>query len=265
MTSGGLYLQQGGEGDPVLLLHGWSCHGGFFAGQVEALEGSHQVLVPDLPGHGRTGAFDGDLSIEAAADGVAELLDRGGHSNVTLCGWSMGAHVAYSLARRHGTARIARIIAIDMTPKVLNGPDWVLGSGGDLDAARNALVLDGMTRDWAAMAPRIAHRIFARDSGTDPELLAHTIAEIAGADPALLKPMWASLTAQDFRGFLSRDLDVPLHLCFGAQSQLYGPEVAAWHRAHVAGVDIRLFERSGHAPHLEERDAFNAWLLGLLG
>ncbi|MBD1548596.1 alpha/beta fold hydrolase [Roseibium aggregatum] len=264
MSETGLHVRvDEGSGPPLVLLHGWSCHGGFFQPQIEALSGRAHVLVPDLPGHGETGSRL-PLTIEAAADAVADLIENRNLSDVTLCGWSMGAHVAYSYAERHGTERLRQIVAIDMSPKVLNAPDWPNGSLGGLDAKRNIHVLEAMVPDWPKLAPKVAERIFARGLVTDPELLAFAKQEIGKADPDLLRPMWTSLTAQDFRPFLER-LDIPLHLAFGARSALYGAGVHDWHAAHVPDVSLRIFDRSGHCPHLEEADAFNTWLTDLLG
>lgn len=263
MSETGLHVRvDEGSGPPLVLLHGWSCHGGFFQPQIEALSGQARVLVPDLPGHGKTGARL-PLTIEAAADAVAELIASRNLSGVTLCGWSMGAHVSYSYAERHGTGRLRQIVAIDMSPKVLNAPDWPNGSLGGLDAKRNVLVLEAMVPDWPKLAPKVAERIFARGLVPDPKLLAFAGTEIEKADPNLLKPMWASLTVQDFRPFLTR-LDIPLHLAFGARSALYGSGVHDWHAAHVPEVGLRIFDRSGHCPHLEEAAAFNTWLTDLL-
>ncbi|WP_346908261.1 alpha/beta fold hydrolase [uncultured Roseibium sp.] len=158
MSEGGLHVRvEEGSGSPLVLLHGWSCHGGFFRPQLEALSGEVRLLVPDLPGHGETGSRL-PLTIEAAADAVGELIDSRGLSGVTLCGWSMGAHVAYSYAERHGTKRLRQIVAIDMSPKVLNAPDWPNGSLGGLDAKRNVHVLEAMVPDWPKLAPKVAER-----------------------------------------------------------------------------------------------------------
>ena len=43
---------------PLVLLHGWSCHGGFFRPQMEALGRMTRVIAPDLPGHGDCGDAD---------------------------------------------------------------------------------------------------------------------------------------------------------------------------------------------------------------
>jgi pimeloyl-[acyl-carrier protein] methyl ester esterase len=262
-VSGDLHLVDVGAGRPLLLLHGWSCHGGFFGPQIEAFRSSARVLAPDLPGHGRTRSNGPDLSIEAAADAVAALLAEKGCRDVVAVGWSMGAHVAWSMIERHGTDRLSGLVVIDMTPKVVNDGAWHLGLSDGLDAHRNAGVLESFEDHWPEIAPRIAERIFAQDRPPDRDLLTFTEREIVAADPALLAPMWASLTAQDFRDLIAR-IDIPVILAHGAQSALYGPEVARWQADRLTAGRIVTFERSGHAPHLEEPAAFKAMLAELL-
>ncbi|MEJ8574846.1 alpha/beta hydrolase [Microbaculum marinum] len=244
---------------PLLLLHGWSCHGGFFAPQLEAFGHRARLIVPDLPGHGRTGATGPALTIEAAADAVAALLAGRSLDGVTVVGWSMGAHVAYSMIERHGTARLSGLVVIDMTPRVLNDRQWQLGLSDGLDALRNRGVLKSIEGHWPEIAPRIARRIFAGDLPVDPALAGYTEREIAAADPALLAPMWASLTRQDFRGLLPR-IDLPVIIAHGSRSMLYGADVARWQVEQLPDGQIFEFVRSGHAPHLEEPDSFNEML-----
>ncbi len=245
-----------------MLIHGWSCPGVFFRGQMETLTPHARCIVPDLPGHGATGDRL-PLSIESAADALHAYLQEQDLLDVVLCGWSMGALVAYSLIERHGAARIASVVAVDMSPRVLNGEDWPNGSLNGLTAELNAHVLEGMVADWPRLPGRIAARLFAKDLPTDPDLLAFASAEIASADPALLRSMWASLTDQDFRPLL-KEFPVLLHLAAGLRSQLYGPGVHRWHEDNVPRFCLHGFENSGHAPHLEEPGRFNRLLLELV-
>ncbi|MHC5654720.1 alpha/beta fold hydrolase [Stappia sp. ICDLI1TA098] len=241
---------------PLVLLHGWSCHGGFFAPQMTAFASRTLVLAPDLPGHGESAAFPAP-TIEAAADALADLLDREDLSDVVLSGWSMGALVAWSLIARHGTARIARLVVEDMSPKVINTPDWPHGSLNGLDAARNLVFLRAIGSQWPRLAPATARRCFAADA--DPALVAWTEAEIRKADPLRLAAMWHSLTAQDFRPLMPR-LDIPVTLAHGARSQLYSAETALWQAGQLPEARVLSFAASGHAPHLEESLAFNEML-----
>src|SRR5690606_38325312 len=117
-----LHLHRAGRrrpGVPILiLLHGWSCHGGFYGPQLEALGGLTEVIAPDLPGHGKT-ADAVTPGIEAGADALAETMQEEGIADAVLVGWSMGALVAWSMIERHGSGRIAALVVEDMAPRVI--------------------------------------------------------------------------------------------------------------------------------------------------
>jgi len=262
MTETGMFVREAGSGAPVVFLHGWSCDGSFFDNQFEALSGSALCVAPDLPGHGRTGDAL-PLTIEAAADAVHALLQERALTGALLCGWSMGAHVAFALAKRHGTDRLKAILAIDMSPKVLNAPDWEAGSKGGLDATRNKDVLKAIADRWPDLAPHVARRIFAQDRVPNKTRMAMTTSRISACRPELMGPMWASLTDQDFRQFLP-SLEIPLHLAYGKHSALYGSKVRKWYIENIQNLVMHEFRNSGHAPHLEEPEQFNSLLKSLL-
>ncbi|PTW63397.1 pimeloyl-ACP methyl ester carboxylesterase [Breoghania corrubedonensis] len=239
---------------PVVLLHGWSCHGGFFDRQIEALADETLVIAPDMPGHGKTGDAI-DLTIEAAADAVAALLEERRLDKIVLAGWSMGAHVAFALLERHGADRVAALLTEDMTPKVLNDEYWRLGTRNGNNAEHNVEVLAAIRAYWPTVGEKVAEGIFAEGLKPDPALLAYAKREMLAADPALIAPMWASLTEQDFRSLIAK-IEIPVHLVSGSRSALYGRDVAEWQAARLKDATIHDFARSGHAPHLEEADAF---------
>ncbi|SOC17998.1 alpha/beta fold hydrolase [Stappia indica] len=259
-----LHLHRAGRrrpGVPVLiLLHGWSCHGGFFAPQLEELGGLTEVIAPDLPGHGKT-ADAVTPSIEAGADALAAMMQQEGIAEAVLVGWSMGALVAWSMIERHGSDRLSTLVVEDMAPRVINGPDWTLGTLNGLDGPRNAVFLKAIESQWPLLAPATARRSFALDARK--ELVEFAEREMRKASPPLLAAMWRSLTTQDFRPLTPR-IDVPVVLARGARSQLYSLAAAEWQAAHLPRARIETFAQSGHSPHLEEASRFNDMLVGLI-
>jgi pimeloyl-ACP methyl ester carboxylesterase len=257
-----LHIRNAGTGRPLVLIHGWSCPGNFFHAQIDGLKDHARCIVPDLPGHGLT-ADRLPLTIEAAADALHDVLAERGLTDIILCGWSMGSLVSYAMIERHGAERVSRFVSVDMSPRVLNGPDWQNGTLNGLTADLNRHFLDALVADWSKLPARIARRLFASETETTPDLREFARREIAACDPVLLRQMWASLTAQDFRELLS-EFPVPFHLAAGLKSQLYGPGVHRWHRDNVPDFHFHGFEASGHTPHLEEPAAFNRLLLELV-
>ncbi|WP_417767727.1 alpha/beta fold hydrolase [Stappia sp.] len=241
---------------PLVLLHGWSCNGGFFEPQMQALGDQTLVLAPDLPGHGRS-VGRVEPTIEAGADALQALLAEEDIQGAILVGWSMGALVAWSMIERHGADRLSALVVEDMSPKVVNAHDWQFGSRSGLDGARNAVFLKAIETQWPLLAAPTARRTFA--AGASRDLLAFAEKEMRAADPASLAAMWRSLTMQDFRNLIPR-LELPVVLAHGAQSQLYAAGAAHWQCTRLARARLHTFAASGHAPHLEEAGPFNAML-----
>ena len=54
-----VFVESIGEGDPLVLVHGWGMHGGLMRDLAVDLSENFQVFVVDLPGHGRSEPLPG--------------------------------------------------------------------------------------------------------------------------------------------------------------------------------------------------------------
>jgi pimeloyl-ACP methyl ester carboxylesterase len=71
-----LFYRVGGGGPPLLLLSGFTQTGLYWDPFLDALGKEYTVIVPDLPGHGRSTAFDEHFSHRKTAELLFDLLDR---------------------------------------------------------------------------------------------------------------------------------------------------------------------------------------------
>ncbi len=250
-----------GAGRPLLLVHGWATHAGFFSAQIKALSSTFRVISIDLRGHGRSRAAGGTLSIDRLARDLIDLADHLDLRDMLVVGWSMGAMVLWRALLDGLAARAAGMVVIDMAPRVVNDGDWHLGLRGSHPGKTTHAAAAAMVQSWGAVAPRVASRIFAEGRKAEQvDLRAWATSQVLDSDPAAMAALWMSLTAQDFRAELP-SLPLPTLVTHGKLSRLYSDATAAALAALLPHATIAGFARSGHAPHLEEPDTFNQTLI----
>lgn len=94
-----------GTGKPVVLLHGFAEDSSVWKYQEKELSEKYQLIIPDLPGSGRSEMTD-DMSIEGMAECIHQLLcsELGNDaSSVTIIGHSMGGHITLAFAEKYPT------------------------------------------------------------------------------------------------------------------------------------------------------------------
>lgn len=93
-----IYYEVYGNGDPLLLLHGYTGSTKSWIDFVSDYEKDFQVYLIDLKGHGKSGIFKEDLSIKAAAMDVDALMKHLKLNNINAIGSSYGGDVLFQLA-----------------------------------------------------------------------------------------------------------------------------------------------------------------------
>ena len=102
-----IHYQTHGHADsqPVILLHSGGMAGEEWQPQIAPLAQRYRVLVPDLPGHGKSKLAGERLSVSLMAEAVLDMMDAEGIETTNLCGSSMGGAVALWLSRRSRSRR----------------------------------------------------------------------------------------------------------------------------------------------------------------
>jgi pimeloyl-ACP methyl ester carboxylesterase len=114
-----VYIRRGGSGSPtVLLLHGMGGTGDVWTGMTNLLEqrwpGSW--IVPDLPGHGRSGRLD-KYTYSTMAQAIADALDV--HEPLLIMGHSLGGVLAMMLGTGQLGVDVRAVCALGVKPD-----DW---------------------------------------------------------------------------------------------------------------------------------------------
>jgi pimeloyl-ACP methyl ester carboxylesterase len=102
----------GGEGPPMILLHGPGEFALVWLRLFPDLVRAHRVIVPDLPGHGASGLGELPLGRDRVLTWLDELIDRACSAPPVLVGHLMGGAIAARYALDHGE-RLREIVLVD--------------------------------------------------------------------------------------------------------------------------------------------------------
>jgi pimeloyl-ACP methyl ester carboxylesterase len=240
-------LLTGGEGPPLLFLHG-AGGGGRWLPFQEELGRRFTVHFPSHPGHGGSPAAEWIEHISDLAFHYLDLLDALGLERVHLVGASFGGWIAAEIAVM-ASARLHSLVLIDPVGIKVEGWIYPFLFGMDLPQLVGTVFHN----------PSAARALAPRDQSID------TLVELYRQSAALARVAWNPYLYNPLlRRRLGR-ITAPTLLCWGRHDRVAPPSCAdAWVK-EIPGAELRTFEESGHVPHLEEPGAVAAAVAAFCG
>ena len=241
-------LFEGGDGDPLLFLHGAQ---GFAPGQpyVGMLADRRRLIAPSHPGFGTSGLPIWLDSIDDIAHLYLELMDRKRLERVDVVGCSLGGWLAAEIATK-APERVARLVLV--------GPVGVkLGPADKLD------IPDVFAMPQAKVTELLFHDV---EKGkldaarmTDEELA--TIARNRQTTALLTWEPW--MHNPKLRHRLHR-VSSPTLFVRGASDGLVSQDYIDGYAKLIPGARVTTIAAAGHAPQLEQPEEFVSVLFAFL-
>ena len=121
-----IYVQDtGGDGQSVLLIHGWPLSGKAWDKQISALSSAgYRVIAYDRRGFGQSEKPDSGFGYDTLADDLARLISVLELHAVTLVGFSMGGGEVARYIAKHGEDKLKAVVfASAVVPMMLKTRD----------------------------------------------------------------------------------------------------------------------------------------------
>lgn len=103
---------EGGDGRPIVLLHGPGEFAGKWMRVIPGLVGTHRVVAPDLPAHGASGLPDGPLDSDRVLAWLGELIERTCPEPPVVAGHVLGGAIAARFAIEN-SHRLRGLVLVD--------------------------------------------------------------------------------------------------------------------------------------------------------
>jgi pimeloyl-ACP methyl ester carboxylesterase/ubiquinone/menaquinone biosynthesis C-methylase UbiE len=103
---------EGGDGPPVVLLHGPGEYGAKWLRVIPNLVTTHRVIAPDLPGHGTSEVIDGPLDVDGMLAWLDDLIECTCPTAPALVGHILGGAIAARFASNR-RERLSRLVLVD--------------------------------------------------------------------------------------------------------------------------------------------------------
>jgi pimeloyl-[acyl-carrier protein] methyl ester esterase len=258
-----LHVERSGHGAPVVLWHGWAMNLRVFDALRENLQRDFQTIAVDLPGHGRSAWRAAVPAVPAvrgaqleALDSLLQALLASLPQDATLVGWSLGGQLALRAAML-APERVARLVLIATTPRLLRADDWPHG----VDPALLAGMRARLQEDSQAMVDEFLELQLRGCRNAVPLLHALRSAlplQGVASAPALLSGLEV-LTDTDLRPLLSQ-VHQPALVVGGQYDRITHPRAAEALAHSLSTARYHEFARSAHAPFLSHADEFIALL-----
>ena len=238
-----LHKEVYGQGEPIVMLHGWAMHTGVWRDFARLLAAEHQVVCLDLPGHGLSANMT-PYTLEAVVDAIYAQLPE---QVCVLVGWSLGGNIALRLAEKY-PQRIKSLVLIASNPHFIKTDSW---SGMDarlLQEFANNLQKNAMQTLLRFMSIQVQGKPDAKSS---LKQIKQAMCECATPEIEALMGGLAILQSIDQRQAL-RSLKVPVLMIFAERDTLVPVSVAKQCQLLSSCIDVKMISGARHIPFITD-------------
>ncbi|HEX6386915.1 MAG TPA: 2-succinyl-6-hydroxy-2,4-cyclohexadiene-1-carboxylate synthase [Anaerolineae bacterium] len=257
------YVEAGGSGEPLVLLHGFSGSASNWAIHIPAFTQRYRVIAIDILGHGRSDApaDPARYRMENVAGDIAAVLAEVQAEPVHLLGYSIGGRLALYLAVTYPDL-IQSLILESASPGLESSEEreqrrrqdeqlaaWIEQEGVEAFVQRWERL--PLFASQQRLPPSIRDNLRRQRLQNSAKGLANSLRGMGtGAQPSL----WPRLG----------ELKIPVLLLAGEVDPKF---VAIGERmaATIPFVDLMIVPEAGHTIHLERPELFDGMVLGWMG
>ena len=230
-----------GTGKPVLFTHAWGLNADIWEYQlVELVDQGLRCVAYDRRGHGRSSDPGRGYDYDRLADDLAAVINQLDLTDVTLVAHSMGNGEAVRYLRRHGGARIARLVMLSTIPPQ---------STSDFSP-----LIAGLKQDRPAFFAKGVAAFTGGHPAVSPAMTEWIITQFMRASPKGTIACMHTIARGDFRADM-RAVTVPTLIAHGDKDMVNPLDTTAQKVAElIPGSTLKVYEGAPHGLVITHRD-----------
>lgn len=245
---------------PILLLHGWGGTGSYWEETARFLAQTTQVIVPDLPGTGRSQPVYRAQNMYDQVESIGVLLDELGLDNVQIVGHSMGGAMAVLLTAQM-PQRVERLVLTSVTFFMTKAQENIYH-----EVMRFFKVSIRFRPDWLASVPGVSNMMakqYFHRLPSDKAVLQRGLRDYLELDgPTALA---CAMNATDSKILeAGEQVTAPTLMIVSRQDNMMPLENVEYTADIIGDCQVRWIESCGHLPMVEKPATYQTYLRDFL-
>ncbi|HYC58759.1 MAG TPA: alpha/beta fold hydrolase [Thermoanaerobaculia bacterium] len=239
-----------GEGIPLVWIHGYPLASSIFEQQLGIRNVRH--VMPDLPGFGQSRPDGGDMTMDAYARLIIDLLDARGIDRAVFAGFSMGGYICFGIARL-APERMRALILLD-TRETADTDEARKGRYESIEKVKK----EGVQPIVEAMLPKML-------TPAAPREMHDRVREIMSSSTpdGVIAALGAMATRPDSTALL-QEIKVPTLIIVGAEDPITPPADAERMATGIRGARVVKVPGAAHLANYEKADEVNRAVAGFV-
>lgn len=258
----------GGDGRPIVLIHGWPLSGASWKNQIADLhDAGYRAITYDRRGFGMSDKPKTGYDYDTLAADLSGLIDELALTDITLVGFSMGGGEVARYISNYGEDKLHSVVfASSVTPMMIqsaSNPD------GPLDTARATKLSTDLAADADVFYDQFTKEFFSTNGDGKTMLISEEQRQAAivicqQADKTAALAAMQSFAMTDFREDLPK-ITVPTLVIHGDADGIV-PYIGSGKRTHaaIAHSELHVVVGGPHGINVSHTDEFNKTLLTFL-
>jgi non-heme chloroperoxidase len=258
-----LYYQDLGQGQPVVLIHGWPLSHRMWESQVNALTvAGYRCIAYDRRGFGESGKPAGGYDYDTFASDLNDLITQLDLRDVVLAGFSMGGGEVARYIGRYGEGRVAKAMLLAAVPPFLLRTD---DNKDGVPQKEFDGMLEGVRKDRLAFLDGFFPAFYNSDDvNAHADLIPYSKSIAWVASPLATQQCIVAFGTTDFRDDLKK-LTVPTLVAHGDEDRIVPIDVSG-KKSHemIKGSRYEVLKKAPHGFAATHAEQLNEMMLDFL-